>query len=414
MKLSYYNVVKSLGKETFIYNTLTSAFLKVSTDKWESISEQSDMDLISMLKKQGILVEDHNTEINKYKYCFYKNAFSDQLLELTIAPTMHCNFDCPYCFEGNNKIEPKMSKEVKDAIVKFIIKKSKYQRVNICWFGGEPLLAFDVIASISSTLDDNQVNFDANIITNGSLVTENVLQTLPSLHLTHIQISLDGLGEDHDKTRRYKSGKPSFSDIEHNIDAILSNTSIKLVLRVGVDNTHPDSYLKVFDYMNKKYPQAIAEKRVEIGANIIQNRTGFDKESICLSDQQLFDKEKFDLCHDNCFKTSLPGLSMPCMYKKPASIAIDSLGLIYPCMELLGHTEKSIGNIVTGEISFSKRADLLFNNNAFDDEECLKCNMFPICGGGCPKDRDNFKNDKSAYCTFYKKYLADLLPYYIK
>lgn len=37
-----------------------------------------------------------------------------------------------------------------------------------------------------------------------------------------------------------------------------------------------------------------------------------------------------------------------------------------------------------------------------------------VLGGGCPKDREEFKGNKSAYCTFYKKYLADLLPYYVK
>lgn len=95
-------------------------------------------------------------------------------------------------------------------------------------------------------------------------------------------------------------------------------------------------------------------------------------------------------------------------------LAIDSRGFIYPCLELLGVPDKSVGNIVKGEISFSKQANLLFDDSAFDDEECLTCNVFPICGGGCPKDREEFKGNKSAYCTFYKKYLADLLPYYVK
>lgn len=105
---------------------------------------------------------------------------------------------------------------------------------------------------------------------------------------------------------------------------------------------------------------------------------------------------------------------LTCMYKKPTSLAIDSRGFIYPCLELLGVPDKSVGNIVKGEISFSKQANLLFDDSAFDDEECLTCNVFPICGGGCPKDREEFKGNKSAYCTFYKKYLADLLPYYVK
>ena len=126
MQYSYYNIVKSLGSETLVYNTLTSSFLKIPTSQWNSISEQSDVEYVSMLVKQGILVENHQTEINKYKYFFYKNAFANQVLELTIAPTMRCNFDCPYCFEGDNKSFPKMTEEVENASIQYIIKKSKY------------------------------------------------------------------------------------------------------------------------------------------------------------------------------------------------------------------------------------------------------------------------------------------------
>ena len=76
MQYSYYNIVKSLGSETLVYNTLTSSFLKIPTSQWNSISEQSDVEYVSMLVKQGILVENHQTEINKYKYFFYYSANS--------------------------------------------------------------------------------------------------------------------------------------------------------------------------------------------------------------------------------------------------------------------------------------------------------------------------------------------------
>lgn len=409
---SFYNVVNSQGDVTFVYNTLTAAFLRVPSVKWESLSENSDKDFLCMLKKQGILVTDHQTEINKYKYFFYKNAFDNLTVDLTIAPTMQCNFNCPYCFEGDNKTFSKMPTEVESAIVKYIIKKSQHQQINICWFGGEPMLAFDIITSISSRLDSENVKFKAHIITNGSLLTEERVLKFPLLHLTHIQISLDGVAEEHDKTRKYKSGKPSFKDIMQGIDLVLSKTDIVISLRVGVDNTHLMSYRDVYDYMHQKYPKEISDKRLLISANIIQNRTNFDKNDVCLSNQQLFAKKAFDLKKgkNDYFRPSLPGLSLPCMYKSASSLAIDSQGFIYPCLEFLGDITKSIGNIITGEIAFSKRSNLLFNNSAFDDEECLKCCVFPICCGGCPKDRDLYKSNKKVYCSFYKQYLKELLP----
>ncbi len=78
----------------------------------------------------------------------------NKYLDITIAPTMRCNFNCSYCFEGDNKSFSKMSAEVENAIIQYIVKKKQStERLILRWFGGEPLLAFDKILSISSRLD---------------------------------------------------------------------------------------------------------------------------------------------------------------------------------------------------------------------------------------------------------------------
>ena len=68
---SYYNVVSFFNDSVFVYNTLTSAFLKIPEKQWKSLSESSDKDFLGMLYRQGILVDNHQTEINKYKYFYY-------------------------------------------------------------------------------------------------------------------------------------------------------------------------------------------------------------------------------------------------------------------------------------------------------------------------------------------------------
>lgn len=51
------------------------------------------------------------------------------------------------------------------------------------------------------------------------------------------------------------------------------------------------------------------------------------------------------------------------------------------------HLIKAIGNIKNHQISIQKTADYTFQYSPFDDEECKKCAILPICGGGCPIDR---------------------------
>ena len=417
-QLSLFNVVKESGDDTYIYNTLTSSFLKVATSSWKSLSEHSDKDFLSILYAQGILVDNNEVEIDKYKFFYYNQIFGRRELSLTIAPTMLCNFGCPYCFEGNNKNFPKMTTFVQNNVIKYILAQAKNHEINITWFGGEPLLAFDVILSISSRLNENNINYKADIITNGSLLKQNVIDNLSKLHLTHIQISLDGVGNQHDKTRHYKNGKPSFEDIAENIDLLIHKTDIKVAFQVSTTNHNPHSYEQVLSYMNIKYPEEVNKGRIIIHCNPIKNRTEFDKDGTCFTSQQLFRKDVYDFEQKYAgFIPHLPPMHSPCIFRSKSALVIDSKGFIYRCLEQLGQANTCIGNINKESISFSKIAELTFEEDPFSDSECIKCPIFPICGGGCPLDRIKAKREKlttNPYCSYYKKYLADLLPYFYK
>jgi len=55
-----------------------------------------------------------------------------------------------------------------------------------------------------------------------------------------------------------------------------------------------------------------------------------------------------------------------------------------------------------------------YEEDPFLDNECINCNVFPICGGGCPLDRINNKNKEKNYCSFYKTNIANMLPHFYK
>lgn len=69
---------------------------------------------------------------------------------ITICPTLACNFECPYCFEDRGR--GKMAPEIQDDIVRLaerMLDASKAKKLAITWFGGEPLMATDVIEALS-------------------------------------------------------------------------------------------------------------------------------------------------------------------------------------------------------------------------------------------------------------------------
>ena len=88
-------------------------------------------------------------------------------MHLTIAPTMECNFNCFYCFE-TNKPKGKMTPEVMDSIIKYIESMPSLEKIYLTWFGGEPLLAIELMELFYAKLTQHSFkSFDSNVITTG-------------------------------------------------------------------------------------------------------------------------------------------------------------------------------------------------------------------------------------------------------
>lgn len=411
LEKSYYNVCKTLEGKTWVYNTLTSAFICLQTEEWNQLPS-GDEAIISQLVGMGILVKSHKEELLKYKYYCGSKMFDNRSLALTIAPTMMCNFDCPYCFEGKNKRQPPMTSEVIDNLVRFI-EVNKAKEIAINWFGGEPLLAFPTILKICERLEALQITFTSSMVTNGSLLVPKVVDAIAPLHLRRLQISLDGVGEEHDRRRSFKDGRPSFQVIMTNVAYLLVHADMKVVMQVSVDHTNPEAYSHVHGYIEEHFPEALQSGRLKLTSNNIQDRTGFDGHDACFTDEQIFRNHVRQIEHNRYpeLLPGLPGLSLPCMHRSVGNYAIDSQGYVYKCLEYLGCPEKSVGNLREGKIAFSKLAISSFVEDPFEDSHCKSCPVFPVCGGGCPIDRiKKRKGQLRSCCSFYKDHLADLLP----
>lgn len=412
MQLSRFNVVKTEGETTWVYNTRSTAFVKIDTHTWNTVLTAPDPEVQTILQAEGILTDDVEAEWLTYKYQYYSNALRSRRLFVSIAPTMRCNFACAYCFEGTNKVFPTMNEEVEAALVKFLILNSK-NGVTINWFGGEPLLAWERILSICRQLEERNVEFRSSIVTNGSLLTPDKLPQFTAIHPTFIQISMDGVGPTHDARRSFKNGKPSFDIIMGNIDHLLSETDIPLVIQVAVDHTNETAFDELLEELNHRYPEFVKTRRIQIGCNHVQDRTRFDKNKICYTHADLFHEQMASLHtrENNARTPRLPGMSLPCMYRSANTYAIDSAGYIYRCIEHLGDPTRHVGSLKEGKISLTALAQTTFAEDPFEDEACRRCNVLPICGGGCPLDRIAAKRGEGGSpCSYYKKYLPELLP----
>lgn len=418
MKISKFNVINTCNNSTFIYNTLTTGFVKMETKQWFSIYENIkkkgnviEDKVCAILQNAGILVDDDYNELNVYKYKCYSSMFQNSSLILSIAPTMKCNFNCFYCFEDGKKNIGLMSDDIESRLIKFI-SLHRQQEIHITWFGGEPLLGFDRIYSICKHLRQLKIKFASDMITNGSLLNESIIQKLDILNLKYIHISLDGIAETHDKRRIFNNGAPSFNLIIENIRKLVSLTDIPLSIKVTMDHTNPTSLSDITNYFNNNFSEYLRKGQIAISHNYVRDRTDFDKSGNCFTHEDLLKQDQDALRNKEkaLVYPELPNLAMPCMFRCKNSLAIDSKGHIYKCLEHLGLPNNKVGDLAKGTLSLEKLSETMFGHNPFDSDECINCNVFPICGGGCPIDRNKNWGKNKKYCSMYKRNLSEILP----
>nr|WP_237076397.1 MULTISPECIES: radical SAM protein [unclassified Neglectibacter] len=152
---------------------------------------------------------------------------SSQLEDLLLQVTQNCNLRCEYCtysgkYYNRTHSTNHMSFEVASQSVDFFMERAKDKNsVVIGFYGGEPLLEFELIKRVVSYVEENygEKKVSYGMTTNGTLLTEDVVTFLIEKHF-NIIISLDGPKDQHDKYRRFVSGKGSFDVVMENMQRI--------------------------------------------------------------------------------------------------------------------------------------------------------------------------------------------------
>jgi uncharacterized protein len=144
-------------------------------------------------------------------------------LELIIMPTEACNFRCTYCYET---FEHKKMKRSVVAGIKALIDRrgDDLDDLAISWFGGEPLLAFDVVRDICGhaikVAKSAGFDFSSSMTTNGYFLDKQRFSSCLENEIRSFQISFDGDEPLHNSSRKLASGGGTFDRIWANVMAM--------------------------------------------------------------------------------------------------------------------------------------------------------------------------------------------------
>jgi uncharacterized protein len=438
MQPSIFNVRVPLPErnEVFLMNTLTDAQLIVSPEVTElldrfaggsavSAGTDDEREALTLLAENGFLVADRNADRQALDAFFsaVKNDTSE--LSVTLLTTLQCNFACDYCFQGDhgdyNKFADKMTMETAATVADWIereLDRVHPETFQLTFFGGEPLLNLPVMYYLAEELWHRTqlrgVPMSISIITNGLLLTPDVVDRLNRFGLRGIKITLDGDRDTHNRMRPLRGGQGTFDRLIENIRDVAGRTSI--AIGGNFDESSADSYSGLLDFLSE---QEFADKLVNVNFKpIVRNdktpkvsaalavkgmlsltpvgANGKPLNGTCMSnvgdgggagcDSCDFLDDKMNLLRretkSHGFVTPDGVHGGPCHVHHTHAHTIGPDGSLYACPGFTGEKALSTGHI-DGRRDAKRDSALEQFERLHPWDECQDCAFIPTCAGGC-------------------------------
>ncbi|WP_068830094.1 radical SAM protein [Xanthomonas cerealis] len=280
-------------------------------------------------------------------------ALSPRILSLILLPTEKCNFRCTYCYEdfAIGRMQPSVVRGIKALITHRV---PHLDRLNISWFGGEPLLARDVVLDIgqhaNAVCAQHGVAFSAGFTTNGYLLEPTLLQRFTELQHREFQITLDGDAQWHDKTRITANKGATFEKLWSNLIAYRSlsaNFAISLRLHLHQDNI--ESVRRLYSSLHR---ELLSDPRFSVYFHKVSNLSagGTIGEKILPRDRYLEAIAYITSCVDCCKNDERPMSEEHldgyiCYAAKPNSLMIRANGKIGKCTVALNDDRNDLGQL---------------------------------------------------------------------
>lgn len=409
-----------------LYSTFSTSIVELEENVYNTIFCNGDYsrytDEVAALSEMGFLIDDNKNEAaylkSLRKVTLESNASSPTYY--IICPTTGCNARCYYCFE-KGVVQKRMSQETAKAVADYIVSNHDKNHLVIQWFGGEPLLEPEIISFIANKLHENGVNFDSKIITNGSLLTDEIVALAKNeWNVKIIQITIDDLYGEYNRIKDYYNlSEDPFELVMSNIQRCLEN-SIRVRIRINFNPLNNEKAIRTASYLKNRFgtDENFFVYFAPIDSDEIPSITGkfegrskhpliqlIDAENSYCSfgnyDLRAEHGSQYDAILKKYYLTPIP---TSCYGGCQSSLTIDSSGNIFDCHRLLGRSEYASGNVFTGRVE--NEVSRYFANVEINDE-CDKCALLPLCQGGCKYRSMTFGKDHS--CTFIKGAVGELI-----
>jgi uncharacterized protein len=333
---------------------------------------------------------------------------------------MQCNFACDYCYQGDrgdyNKFAEKMTLDTAARVAAWIereLGRVRPETLALMFFGGEPLLNLPVVYYLAERLAraarERGVEMEISIITNGLLLTEEVVDRLVPYGLTGVKITLDGDRDTHNRMRPLRGGQGTFDRIIENIRRVSGR--IRVAIGGNFDASSAASYPALLQFLSEqefaktlakvnfkpvirtpvpapkgvlKLTPVAADGKPLGGTCMTAVGDGALGETACDScgfagDQMSFLREE---TKRHGFPTPDGVHNGPCHVHMKHAHTIGPDGSLYACPGFTGDLGLSTGHV--DDRDDPRREDMRGKFDRLDPwKDCGDCAFIPVCAGGC-------------------------------
>ncbi len=370
------------------------------------------------LESQGLL---NSADVYMDKVLEDKREIYTKALCLNVAHD--CNMRCGYCFANTGDYHEGrrlMPFSVASRAVEFLLESSgNRKRLEVDFFGGEPLMNFDVVKETVLFAREREREYGKRIgftiTTNGTLLDKKTAEFI-NKNMDNIVLSIDGRKQVNDRMRRFTGGSGTYDDIMPKLKSFVASRGDKsYYIRGTFTANNLDFCSDVLHLADEGFKEIsiepVAAEKGKAYALKEEHLPRIYREYDRLAEKYIDYYEKGKGFRYYHFLMDLDG--GPCVYKRVSScgsgveyFAVTPDGELYPCHQFVGRKEYLMGDVWKG-VSNKELQKEFSGNTVYHKEKCRECWARFYCSGGCQANAAAFNNNlKEPYdieCKLQKK-----------
>lgn len=442
IRLSRYTLEIPDGNGVYLFNTYRGTSVLLSVEQLQLIkqivgrtgSDAGDPGpwsaVIDFLAENGFVVPAEIDELALAIAKYDRTIADTAAVSLVIAPSLRCNMNCYYCYEGKDSDSALGAHDLESLLAFITSRLTEGGSLGVTWFGGEPLLSKSFIVAAANRLREichrMGVTFAFRMVSNFYLLDEKTAEELAACGITSVQVTFDGSRDEHDRVRRAsQDGQPpadSFDRILANIAA--AGKHLRILARVNVSQLNIDRVPTLLAQLDAAglqdclsglyfYP-VFNYKASDSAANYLPRANlHFSMEDFARRERALI-----DLARAHGFTPFTPLIFevgyLGCYASVANGFVIDHRGTILKCDHELGAGGSGRTSIrdfsrIDDDPDLSKWGAQRPESNP----SCRDCPFLPLCYAHCPHS-NLVLPEQGPRCPSYKYNWRDVFPIYLR